>query len=129
MGFQVPGGSASHDQPHHALPGRVAASESSSTAPETKKGQDKKPKKKPSRKKSAEDNDDDDEPVPSEHEPLGGSGDDDPGDDDMSGEGGDGCGIPRDLKPKHGVMKKPGARATATMKRPSKRVKKNEDWF
>ena len=124
MGLQFPGGSASHDDPHHTLPGRVAASESSSTCPDTKKSQ--KPMKKPSRKMSGDD--DDDEPVCSEHEPLGGADDDDHDDDTLSNGNGD-DGVPRDLKPKN-VMKKPGARATSTMKRPSsKRSKKNEDWF
>ena len=85
MGLQFPGGSASHDDPYHTLPGRVAASESSSTCPDTKKSQ--KPMKKPSRKKSGDD--DDDEPVCSEHEPLGGADDDDHDDDNLSNGNGD----------------------------------------
>ena len=127
MGVQFPGRSATtHDEPHHALPGRVAASESSSTCHDTKTNKNKNPMKKPSKKKHGDNEEDDDEPVPSEHEPLGGTDDDDNQDDNASG--GEGDGVPKDLKPKN-VMKKPGGRATGTMKRPSKRTKKHEDWF
>ena len=100
---------------HHALPPRVAPSESSSTGPKTTAVS-----KKPSKRTTAPKDDDDDDAADSDHEPLGGRSDDE---DDDSGD------VPEDLKGSGGkVLKKPAAKRTAAKKRPAaKRAKKTQD--
>ena len=108
--------------PGHALPGRVAASESSSTGPDTSTLM-KKPAAKTSKKKTEEE-----EPVGTDHEPLGGKDDED--DDEDSGDGaGSHEHVPLDLKPsgESGVKKKPATNRRGAQKKPSKRSRKNED--
>ena len=105
--------------PGHALPGRVAASESSSTGPDTSSLM-KKPAAKTFKKKV-----DEDEDVGTDHEPLGGKDDDD--DNEDSGEGSHDH-VPRDLKPSaKSSMKKPATSRRSAQKKPSKCPRKNED--
>ena len=105
----------------HALPGRVTASESSSSQEKPI------PMKRPSRKtKNVDKEEDDDPPKDAEHDPLGGS----EMDDEDREDGNDGASahdqVPEELRPP--VSKKPATRSTATAakKKPSKKTKSNE---
>ena len=102
----------------HALPGRVTASESSSSQEKPI------PMKRPSRKtKNVDKEEDDDPPKDAEHDPLGGS----EMDDEDREDGNDGASahdqVPEELRPP--VSKKPATRSTATAakKKPSKKTK------
>ena len=112
----------------HALPGRVAPSETSTstTGPRTT-GVLKRPATK---KPAAKCDDDEDDVFGSDHEcePLGGHDSDD--DDEGEGEGPSGHGIPTDLRtPGGSAMKKPAKHTAAKKKPAAKRAKKHEDRF
>ncbi|CAK9097187.1 unnamed protein product [Durusdinium trenchii] len=108
---------------HHALPGRVAASESSSANGGGAAQVMKKPSK--SAKRKANQNKDDQEEGESEPEPLGGHDDDqdDNGSDGDGGSRGDDH-VPKDLKSSKSYKKPATASKAAAKRKPSTRSKK-----
>ena len=113
----------------HALPGRVAPSETSSSTTGPRTGVVKRPAtKKPAAK--CDGDEDEDDMLGSEHEcePLGGHRSDD--DDESDGDEASDNAIPRDLRTTGGsAMKKPAKHTAAKKKPAAKRAKKHEDWF